>query len=64
MWITKAWQHISPEVTVTGFKCCISKGMDGPDYEMFWNDSEEDGVSECKKAQTVKMERVTMIGKG
>ena len=36
--------------------------MDGTDYEM-WNDSEEDG-SECKKALTVKMETVTLIGKG
>jgi len=25
------------------FKCCISKRMDGTDYEILWNDSEEDG---------------------
>jgi len=35
-----AGQHISPEVTVKGFKkCCISKAMDGTD-DMLWNGSE------------------------
>jgi len=30
MWIITAWQHISPKVTVKGFKkCCISTVMDG-----------------------------------
>ena len=45
MWIIKALQHISPEVTVTGFKkCCISNGMDeNDDTRMLWNGSEEDG---------------------
>jgi len=42
MWITTAWQHISPEVTVNGFKkCCTSNAMDGMDDNMLWNDSEE-----------------------
>jgi hypothetical protein len=32
MWIITAWQHISPEVTVKGFKkCCISNAMDETD---------------------------------
>jgi hypothetical protein len=38
-----AWQHISPEMTVRGFKkCCTSNAVDG-DYGMSWNDIEEDG---------------------
>jgi hypothetical protein len=35
MWITKAWQPISPEVTV--------KKMDGSADGRLWNGSEEDG---------------------
>jgi hypothetical protein len=39
-----AWQHISPEVTVKGFKnCCMTNAMDGTDDNMIWNESEEDG---------------------
>ena len=39
-----AWQHISPEVTVKGFKkCCISKTLDETDDDMLWNRSEEEG---------------------
>jgi hypothetical protein len=38
-----AWQHISPEVIVKGFKkCCISKIWDEAD-DMLWNGSEEEG---------------------
>ena len=44
-----AWQHISPEVTVKGFKkCCISTAVDGTDDDMLWNGSEEDGVVRCE----------------
>jgi hypothetical protein len=44
VWIITAWQHISPEVSVKGFKkCCISSGMEGTDDDMPWNGSEEDG---------------------
>ena len=46
-----AWQCISPEVTVEGFKkCCVSNGVDGTD-DMLWNGSEEVGDvrSECKE---------------
>ena len=46
-----AWQYISPEVTVKGFKkCCISSAVDGTNGT-FWNDHEEDvGVrTECDK---------------
>jgi hypothetical protein len=36
-----AWQHISPEVNVKGFKkCCISNAADRTDDDMLWNDSE------------------------
>jgi len=39
-----AWQRISPEVTVKGFKkCCISKAMDETYDDMLWNGSEDDG---------------------
>ena len=38
------WQHISPDVTVKGFKkCCISSAVDGTDFDVLWNGSEEDG---------------------
>jgi hypothetical protein len=51
-----------------GFKrCCISNAMDGTDDDMLWNGSEEDGNlrSECEEDEgTVKMETVTLIGKG
>ena len=53
MWIRTAWQLISPEVIVKGFKkCCISNVIDGTDdYDMLWNGSEEDGnvKSQCKE---------------
>jgi hypothetical protein len=43
VWIT-AWQCISPEVNVQGFKkCCISNAMDETDDDMLWKGSEEDG---------------------
>ena len=39
-----AWQHISPEVTVKGFKkCCKSNAMDGTD-DMSWNGSKDGNV--------------------
>jgi hypothetical protein len=53
-----AWQYISPEVIRKGFrKCCISSAMAGTDDDM-WNDSEEEDV------KTVKMETLTLNGKG
>jgi hypothetical protein len=57
-------------VTEKGFKkCCISNAMDGTDDDILWNGSKEDGnvkkVSVQKmKVLTVKMETVTLIGKG
>jgi hypothetical protein len=44
MWIITAWQGISPEVIVKGFKkCCISNTMDETCDDMLWNGSVEDG---------------------
>jgi hypothetical protein len=68
MRIITAWQQTSPEVTMMGFKkCCTSSVMDEmDDYVMLWNGSEGDGnvrTVRKMKALTVKMERVTVIGK-
>jgi hypothetical protein len=49
-----AWQCISPEVTVKGFKkCCMCNAMDETD-DMLWNGCEEDGHvrSECEEDDT------------
>jgi hypothetical protein len=56
-------------VTVKGVKkCCISNAVAGTDGDMLWNGSEDDGNvrNECEEdtALTVKMETVTLIGKG
>ena len=69
MWIITAWQQISPEVTVKSvMKCCISNAMDGTnDYccGMAVRKIGMLGVSSLKmKALTLKMERVTLNGKG
>ena len=58
----KAWQHISTEVTVKGFKkCCISNVVDGTDGGMLWN--VRGSVREIK-GLCVRMGTVTLIGKG
>jgi DNA polymerase/3'-5' exonuclease PolX len=66
MWIITTWLRISQEVTVKCFKrCCMSNAMDETD--MLWNGSKEDvNVRSIRKmkALTVKMETVTMSGKG
>jgi hypothetical protein len=63
-----ARQCISPEATVKGFKkCSIFNAMDVTDDDMLWNKSEEDGIVRSvrkMKALTVKMETVTLTGKG
>jgi hypothetical protein len=69
MWIITTWQRISPEVTVKGFKkCCIPNAMDETDVvccRMTVKRMGMLGVSVRKmKALTVKMETVTLIGKG
>jgi hypothetical protein len=70
MWFITAWHHISPEVKVKGFKkWCVTNEMDGTEDDVLWKGSEEDGNarSECvwkMKALTVKMGKVTLIGRG
>ena len=52
MWIVTAWQCISLEVTVKGFKkCCVSTAMDETDDYMLRNGCEVVGniSSECEK---------------
>ena len=39
VWITAAWQSVSPKVIV---KCCVSSGMDGTG-DRLWSGREEDG---------------------
>jgi hypothetical protein len=68
MWIIRAWQCISLEVTVKGCKkCCLSIAVDGIDG-MLCNDVKRmgmSGVSVTKmSAMTVTMETVTLFGKG
>jgi len=43
------WQHISPEVTVKGFKkCCIFSAVDETDDDMPRNGSEKDRNVRCE----------------
>jgi hypothetical protein len=65
VWIVTTWQFLTRSV-VKGFKkCCISSAVDGTDDDMLWNGSDEDGC-ECMKmkALTVKMETMTLTGRG
>jgi hypothetical protein len=69
VYIRMAWQRILPEVTVKGFKkCCVANVMDETGDNMLWNGSENYGNvrSECEEDEdmTVKMDTVTLIGKG
>jgi len=51
MWIITAWQCISAEVIVKGFKkCCIFSALAGTD-DILQNGSEEDGNvrNECEE---------------
>ena len=59
MWIITTWQHISPEVSVKGFKkCYLSTAMDGTNDEVLWNGCEEDGKfsSDCKEDEATDCE--------
>ena len=61
------WQRISPEVTVKCFKKCrITNAMDETD-DALWHVCAEDGNAKSvrtMKAPSVKMETVTLIGRG
>jgi hypothetical protein len=59
MWIIRAWQCISPEVTVKRCKnCCLFIAVDGTDG-MLSNDSEEDGNvrSECDEDKCTECDK-------
>jgi hypothetical protein len=44
LWVILAWECISPEVIVKGFKmCCISNAVDGTNDGLLWKDREDDG---------------------
>jgi len=52
MWIITAWQCISPDGMVKGFKnCCMSSAVVVIGDDMLWNGSEDDGTvrSECEE---------------
>jgi hypothetical protein len=55
MWITTAWQHISPEVTVKDFKkSCISNAKHTTG-DMLWNvrgECEGDGGTDCEGGES------------
>jgi len=54
-----AWQRVSPEVTVKGFKkYCISSAVGGTADDMLWNGSEEGGNvrSECEEDEDTDCE--------
>jgi len=57
MWITTAWQRISPEVN-DGKKCCITNAMDETDDSMLQNGSEKEGnvKNECKEDEDTDCE--------
>jgi hypothetical protein len=58
--LIRAWQCISPEESVKGFKkCCISNAVDGTDDDMLCNGSEEDGNvrSECEEDEGTAEDR-------
>jgi hypothetical protein len=63
MWVKMAQQHISPEVTVKGFKkCCISSAVRL--MMIYCGMTVMLGVSVRKmKALTMKMERIKLNGK-
>ena len=69
MWVITAWQHISPEVIVKGVKvCCMSSAVFGTNDDSCGMEVKRVGVLGVSvrkmKALTVKMETVTLIGKG
>ena len=64
MWIVTAWQCISPDVMVKGFKkCCISSAVDVNDDDMLWERVDRIGMlgmCEGDEGTTVKVETVTI----
>ena len=69
MWVITAWQHISPEVTVEAVKkFCISNATCGTNDDSCGMEVKRMGMLgvnvRMMKALSVKMETVTLIGKG
>jgi len=69
LWITTSWQHTSPDVTAKGVqKCCVSNAVDGTNDDSCGMAVKRVGMLEVSvrkmKALTVKMETVTLVGKG
>jgi hypothetical protein len=59
VWIITAWQCISQDVIVKGFKkCCISAAVDENNGYMLWNGGEEAGNigSECEEYESTDCE--------
>jgi len=57
--ITTAWQQISPQVIVKGFKkSCKSSAAVETDEDTLWNDSEEHGnvMCECEEDEGIDCE--------
>jgi len=68
MWIITAWQHISSEMRVKGFKkCYTSTAIDGTDDEICGMAVKRMGMlgvsARNMKALTGKMETMTLIEK-
>ena len=69
MWVITAWQHISPEVIVKGAKmCCMSNAVFGTNCDSCGMGVKRMGMLgvsvRMMKAPTMKMETVTLTGKG
>jgi hypothetical protein len=47
-WILPAWERISSESIVNGFKCCISNVLDADEDDFVWQD-EEYKESDCEE---------------
>ena len=59
MWFKTAWQHISAQVILKGFKkCCRSNAADKTDDAIPWNGNEEDWKfrSECEEDEDTDCE--------
>lgn len=48
-WIKAAWDKVSPEVIIKGFKkCCISNAMDGSEDSVMWEDDDLEAGDSCE----------------
>jgi len=57
LWIEMAWQCLSPNVNVKGFKkCCISNAVDGTGEDMLWSGSAANGRGKCEEDEQTDCE--------